>query len=465
MKSRRCKSVKERVKPFFTLRSAEEFSLTSRALSFLGGNSMRPDRRGFTLIELLVVIAIIGILVALLLPALNMVMEAARRMSCQANLKQMGTALKAYHSQSDCYPPGILGVVPNVANSLAINSNFTVGFRGNGFSSLLAYFEQQGLVNLFNTEDSWWNASSTVAATRVDIFICPSGDDTNIGQLNLPAIFGPGISLAIFAPNHYALNKGVSDAWCVPFIREVVAQVLPSFNSMITSPYINIPAEERGPFDLNSLIRDRDVLDGTSKTFLIGEAATGKKWPLCTDDSATPSPAYATSPCGNPFANPPTLGIPAVDPTSGGQPIFYRFGWITSFVVPVSYEGGTPPLIAPCNLCCTVWPINMNPSPSSNVPFTLADVVGSLLSLTNCRPTYQPDANGGNSPVGHASTRLLNRSRTGRVSGFHSVHPGGSNFLMADASVSFFSQNMDIENLRSLSTIAGGEPATLGDGG
>ena len=413
---------------------------------------MRRGRRGFTLIELLVVIAIIGILVALLLPALNMVMEAARRMRCQANLKQIGTAMKAYHGQYDCYPPGILLVVPDTNNAYVTDSNGSVGFRMNGFSSMLPYLEQQSLLNLYNSEDMWWNASATVCATRIDLFICPSADDTNITEPGIAGLLGSSIQLSVFAPCHYALNKGVTDAWCQPFIREVVSKILPQLAGLINPQNAVIPAEERGPFDLNSLIRDRDILDGSSKTFLVGEAATGRKWRMCSD---APGSKFS---CGNPFSVPRVPGTAATD--TSGQFVFYRWGWITTAVLPVNYESEKS-LYLPCNLCCTIWPINLNPQPSSNVPFDTKDVVTAIVGLTNCRPVYDPASD---PALGHDSTRALNTARTGRVSGFHSVHPGGANFLMGDASVNFFSENMDVKNLRGLSTIAGGDQAALGDG-
>ena len=444
---------------------------------------MRHRRRGFTLIELLVVIAIIGILVALLLPALQQVIESARRAQCSSNLKQIGTAMKAYHSQYDCFPPGMIVVIPPTNNLMVASSggtapdgSETIGFRMNGLSALLAFFDQASLQSLYNTEDMWWNASFTVAATRVSLFLCPSADDTNINIAGLPAAIGvdPNKPVpSVYAPCHYALNKGVSDAWCVPFIREVIAAL--GLGTMISSsnyPYVMIPSEENGPFNLNSLVRDRDILDGSSKTILVGEAATGKPWKMCTDD--TGSPVYGSAPCGNPFETPPRLGTPAKD--SSGNFIYYRWAWLTTGVLPTMYEGGAPsggggnsagPLLVGCNLCCSLWPINMNPVSSSSLPFNIDDPIQAIGGLMNCRPTYAPDPTGasGYAAMGHASNRPLNTTRTGRVSGFHSAHPQGANFLMADGSVNFFSQSMDIKNLRGLSTIAGGDQATLGDSG
>jgi prepilin-type N-terminal cleavage/methylation domain-containing protein/prepilin-type processing-associated H-X9-DG protein len=133
---------------------------------------MRSRRGGgFTLIELLVVIAIIGVLVALLLPAVQSAREAARRVQCGNNLKQMGLAIHQYHDAFKCFPPGHLLYM----NWLDISALVPV----------LPYLEQENLFNAFNITDVFpfngmgpvfpsYAVNTTASRTQVAAFLCPS---------------------------------------------------------------------------------------------------------------------------------------------------------------------------------------------------------------------------------------------------------------------------------------------------
>ncbi|MHC5541104.1 DUF1559 family PulG-like putative transporter, partial [Singulisphaera rosea] len=130
-------------------------------------------RRGFTLIELLVVIAIIAVLIALLLPAVQAAREAARRIQCTNNLKQIGLGLHNYHQTNDCFPPGFFRQ-RNSKGALVGNEDFSTHAR------MLPFVEQQALYNAANFSIGCYNdpvvdeVNSTVTQTRVSAFLCPS---------------------------------------------------------------------------------------------------------------------------------------------------------------------------------------------------------------------------------------------------------------------------------------------------
>jgi len=144
--------------------------------------------RGFTLVELLVVIAIIGILVGLLLPAVQAAREAARRMSCSNNLKQLGLALHSYHDLYRRLPPG------GVYSRSLVSDGWSVQAR------LLPNLEQANLQRLID-----WNFSyaqqSPVARTRVPTYLCPSEPNDRLRPDPQPA--DPNFA-------HYPLNYGVN---------------------------------------------------------------------------------------------------------------------------------------------------------------------------------------------------------------------------------------------------------------
>jgi len=153
-------------------------------------------RWGFTLIELLVVIAIIAILIGLLLPAVQKVREAAARMSCSNNLKQMGVAIHNYASANQDKVPG------GVQGGCSGNPNYP---GSPFFFSLLPYIEQDNVYrNVGQSGASWGNGGGTNGQTVViKTFLCPSDSSHNSG-------IGPstGWTITSYNRNYYMFDTG-----------------------------------------------------------------------------------------------------------------------------------------------------------------------------------------------------------------------------------------------------------------
>jgi len=169
--------------------------------------SRHRRRPGFTLIELLVVIAIIAVLIALLLPAVQSAREAARRMQCTNNLKQIGLALHNYHAVWNTFPVGFLyaykGVLPNSS---------PLQYRWSALAQMMPQLEQANLFNALNFDFPiahqptgsgalfwpYFPANTTVMATQVAIFLCPSdgapAPAANTGPTNYSFCAGDGAS-------------------------------------------------------------------------------------------------------------------------------------------------------------------------------------------------------------------------------------------------------------------------------
>jgi prepilin-type N-terminal cleavage/methylation domain-containing protein/prepilin-type processing-associated H-X9-DG protein len=151
-----------------------------------------PGRRGgFTLIELLVVIAIIAVLIALLLPAVQAAREAARRIQCTNNLKQVGLALHSYISVNECVPPAALDTRIAAGTTIA-NGGFSAQSR------LLPFMEQQSLynaanfsINVINGAAGVW-INSTAIHTRIAGFLCPSDTPPSWPTITVDTSTAPG---------------------------------------------------------------------------------------------------------------------------------------------------------------------------------------------------------------------------------------------------------------------------------
>ncbi|TWU54323.1 hypothetical protein Poly51_30400 [Rubripirellula tenax] len=242
----------------------------------------RLKREGFTLVELLVVIAIIGVLVGLLLPAVQAAREAARRMSCSNNFKQLGLAIHNYHSAYKRLPMhqgGTHGVgswrADNGNNQLDLSS--LVGMTP--FMEQQALWEQisnpysvtegtAGLGNIYNPMGPWPGRPLNSGANANGGFYGPWM--ANIPTLRCPS--DPGQGLPAQGRTNYGpcLGDSLDTTWGGYRIRNTGAQQTGG-NPLY---YVRVRASQRGFFKNQRFIRFRDVLDGLSNTIAMGEIVT-----------------------------------------------------------------------------------------------------------------------------------------------------------------------------------------------
>ncbi len=196
------------------------------------------DRRGFTLIELLVVIAIIGTLLALLLPAVQQVREAASRVRCINNLKQIGIALHGYHDRLGSFPPGYQTAVA------ADNSDLGPGWGWAAF--LLDDVEQGNLKKQIRFDLQISDPANAVPRTAtVPLYVCPS--EPRIGTFTV--VNAGGNPIGDVARASYTAMNGVLG---------------------VTED----AGDNNGAFLRNSQFRVKDISDGLSTTLFVGERCT-----------------------------------------------------------------------------------------------------------------------------------------------------------------------------------------------
>jgi prepilin-type N-terminal cleavage/methylation domain-containing protein len=217
------------------------------------------SRRGFTLIELLVVIAVIALLIALLLPAVQNAREAARRMQCRNNLRQIALALHNYHGSYTMFPFGA-GTRPGATDPF---TDFE--WRATGFTLLLPYLDQQPLYALYD-----FNCGTGGCG---DVAMNPQPQTQFLRQSNLAVFRCPsGFELSINPREGHldASNGGVTfgSSYCFNSGRKWSTSPTAYFGRSLAS---RDPARV-GPFAGNSSTRLRDIRDGTSNTILVGEA-------------------------------------------------------------------------------------------------------------------------------------------------------------------------------------------------
>ncbi len=239
---------------------------------------LRGPRRAFTLIELLVVIAIIGVLIALLLPAVQQAREAARRIQCTNNLSQVAIAFHSYESAHEVLPPGVVndtGPIDNLAGK---------GYHVSWSVQVLPYVDHRNVYNNMNFMHGVYDGPNVSArGITLNVFMCPS--DPRIGRWGSSF---PGSATASGPASSYA---GV--------------------HHDVEAP---IDVDNHGLLFLNSAIRSERIPDGCAQTFLVAEHVAEPDFGWASGTRATlrntgSPPNYGLWPRGM------TLGTPAPQPT------------------------------------------------------------------------------------------------------------------------------------------------------
>jgi prepilin-type N-terminal cleavage/methylation domain-containing protein/prepilin-type processing-associated H-X9-DG protein len=324
---------------------------------------IRRSRRGFTLVELLVVIAVIGILVALLLPAVQAARESARRSQCANQLRQLGLAAHSYVDAQQKFPPGVRQWYFSSA----------VSHRGVPlFAYLLPYIEEANALVQWDYEDPINNANQGAASRTsvvIPLFLCPSDD--------IPA--NP-ITTAdrdwTYALSSYGGNGGT---------RSYFPQQSAADGIFHTTDEASEPKQKQRP------VKPRDVLDGLSKTFLLGERSHRD------------------------------ANYESFNAANWGEPLT-EWGW---------------------------WS-------ASTSRKMIGHVTMSTYAPLNYRLPFHFDQRASQSPSA-ASFAAFQYYVDLKICAFSSNHPGGVNFALADGSLQFISDDVDLAAYRALSTRAGNE--------
>ena len=331
------------------------------------------SRNGLTLVELLVVITIIGILISLLLPAVQAAREAARRISCINNIKQCGLAIHNYHSSMRAFP--------------GVGGGPTTCFSAQ--AAILPFAEQGNLQALINFSQPLFVGpagnmklnplQADAAKTIVPMFRCPS-DGGN--DLNSKYMVNPGETLA---GGNYVVCTG----------------------SGIGTTY-DIRYATDGLFYYGSACDFRDIKDGASNTLMMSESLLGSM-----SDSTGSAPANSERQVGWP---------------GGGYSSFNANG--------PGFVGVVNPDLASASAGCTTW------EGSRCSAWIIGRPLFSAMSTYMLPNTPIPDI-AGKQHMGFFAAR--------------SNHPGGVNVLMADGSVRFVTDSIDLTTWRALGTCRGGE--------
>lgn len=405
---------------------------------------MRALRRnGFTLIELLVVIAIIAILIGLLLPAIQKVREAANRMSCQNNLKQIALACLNYESTYGNLPPGSSSPIPYISGYGQDCAPVQ--------AIILPYLEQSNLYKLFD----WTVGINTNSANyfariqEVKSYLCPS--DQEVGQFSqgTAGLAPTGYAASIGAGRmNYFGSIGATAQMCPSDVDPASSTSLLGVFNFVTNPIMSANSSTStgatSTWTVTSRVRLQGIKDGTSNTSMFSETKRSTVGGGC---------YYATSSFTNLPGSTTNNGQDVFNPTNVYVLPTTDAGWSNTspLVGPLFNESNTNAMIQGNTARCNSY----NYGPTLRISYRGCEYYRGLVStLAYYAHTVPPNYNGYD--CGNYASGTMAGYNGGHIAA-RSYHTNGVNVAYCDGSVHYIQDKINLATWQALGTRSGGD--------